>query len=190
MGGEILQRQFGRRRIFAGPTGAILAILVLAGAALLTAWLEPAQPPIVGQARASDGDSFRLGEQRVRLLGLDAPELSQTCEKPDGQSWPCGRAARDRMAQLLRQGTVDCQPEDTDQYQRLLAYCTVGGADLGAIMVKEGLAISADSYWPEEQAARQARLGIWAGGFERPRNWRDDHPRGGGGFNLLSLIGF
>lgn len=161
-------------------------MLVLAGVALVAAWLDPVQPPVIGKARVSDGDSFWMGEQRIRLLGLDAPELSQQCEEADGASWPCGRAARDRMASLLA-GPVDCVPEQHDRYQRLLARCTASGRDLGAVMVSEGLAVSSGDYWREEQAARSARLGIWAGSFARPSDWRDDHARPEG---ILGWLGF
>ncbi|UJW87881.1 thermonuclease family protein [Devosia sp. SL43] len=145
--------------------------------ALVAARLDPPPPPVSGTARASDGDSFRLGDDRVRLLGLDAPELAQQCLGADGLQWPCGRAARDRMAALLASGNVDCIPQDKDQYDRLLARCTIDKSDLGATMVAEGLAVSSGDYWREEQAARAARLGIWAGGFDRPADWREDHPR-------------
>lgn len=165
----------------------MLAIAILGLLALVAARLDPPPPPVSGQARASDGDSFRLGEDRVRLLGLDAPELAQTCAGADGAQWACGRAARDRMAGLLASGTVDCVPEDKDQYDRLLARCTVRGKDLGATLVAEGLAVSSGDYWREEQAARTTELGIWAGGFERPRDWRDDHPRPQGILGWLGL---
>ena len=165
----------------------MLAIVVLAGVALIAARLDPPPPPVAGTARASDGDSFRLGEDRVRLLGLDAPELGQQCTDRGGAAWPCGRVARDRMTALLAGGPVDCRPEDRDQYDRLLARCSVAGRDLGAVMVAEGLAISAGSYWQEEQAARASALGIWAGGFERPKDWRDDHPRPQGFLGWLGL---
>lgn len=162
---------------------------MLAALAVVAARLDPPPPPVAGNARASDGDSFRLGDDRVRLLGLDAPELAQQCDAEDGGQWPCVRAARDRMAALLSSGPVDCRPEDNDQYGRLLAYCTAGGRDLGAVMVSEGLAISSGSYWSEEADARAARRGIWAGGFDTPRSWRDDHPRPQGAWGFLSAIG-
>ena len=155
----------------------MLAIAVLGVLALVAAGLDAPPPPVSGAARASDGDSFRLGQDRVRLLGLDAPELAQLCAGADGRDWPCGRAARDRMASLLASGPVDCRPEDTDQYSRLLARRSVGGDDLGASMVSAGLAVSSGDYWREEQAARSSKLGIWAGGFDRPSDWRDEHSR-------------
>lgn len=155
----------------------MLAIIVLAGAAYVAARLDPPPPPVSGTARASDGDSFRMGEDRVRLLGIDAPELAQLCDTASGGQWACGKAGRERMNQLLSGGKVNCVPEGRDQYQRLLAVCTVGGRDIGATMVAEGLAIAVDRYGREEAVAKAARKGIWQGGFDTPRNWRDDHPR-------------
>jgi endonuclease YncB( thermonuclease family) len=165
----------------------VIAIIVLGLLALVAALLDPPPPPVSGTARASDGDSFRLGDDRVRLLGLDAPELSQLCAAPDGGQWSCGRVARDRMAALLATGPVACRPEDKDRYNRLLARCTVAGNDLGALMVAEGLAVSSGDYWQQEQAARAGKRGIWAGGFDRPADWRDDHPRPQGILGWLGL---
>lgn len=164
----------------------MLAIVLLAGAAYVAARLDPPPPPVSGSARASDGDSFRMGDARVRLLGIDAPELAQNCDAANGGQWPCGRAGRDRMSQLLGSGTVSCVPEGRDQYERLLAVCTVGVRDIGATMVAEGLAIAVDRYGREEAAAKVARKGIWQGGFETPRNWRNDHPRPQG---IMSWMG-
>ncbi|WEK02731.1 MAG: thermonuclease family protein [Candidatus Devosia phytovorans] len=154
-------------------------------AALVVALDQPL-PPVAGQARVSDGDSFRLGDERIRLLGMDAPELAQQCDTADGSKWTCGRSARDRMAELLSSGAVDCRPEGRDQYDRLLATCRVNDQDLGAIMVGEGLAVSSGGYWTEEAAARRDSRGIWAGSFDRPRDWRDDEARP---HNALSWLG-
>ncbi|WP_303992204.1 thermonuclease family protein [Devosia ginsengisoli] len=154
----------------------------------MAAALDLPPPPVAGLARVGDGDSFHLGEDRIRLLGLDAPELAQSCTTADGRTWPCGRTARDRMAQLLAAGPADCRPEDIDQYDRLLAICSVDGIDLGATMVAEGLAISAGRYWTEEAAARNDRRGIWDGDFDAPRTWRDDHPRPQGFRGWLSAL--
>jgi len=134
-------------------------------------------PPVDGVARVSDGDSFRLGDERIRLLGLDAPELSQNCDSETGGQWPCGRAARNRMADLLASGPVICQPDGRDQYGRLLATCRIQGQDIAATMVAEGLAIASGDYWTQEADARRDRQGIWAGSFETPRDWRDDRAR-------------
>tara|TARA_R110002020_G_scaffold36426_9_gene109554 strand:- start:2317 stop:2811 length:495 start_codon:yes stop_codon:yes gene_type:complete len=164
-----------------------MAIIVLAAVAVLADWLDPPLPPVAGIGQASDGDSFRLGADRVRLLGLDAPELNQHCATSQDGRWPCGRVARDRMAGLLASGSLQCQPEGHDRYGRLLAHCTIDGSDLGAIMVAEGLAVAAGGYAGEQASARQAGLGIWAGDFDNPADWRQDHPRPSG---LLDWLGF
>lgn len=163
----------------------MLAIVVLAGIAVLAAALEPALPPMAGQARASDGDSFRMGETRIRILGVDAPELAQQCDTAQGEQWPCGRVARDRMAALLASAPVDCQPDGTDQYGRVLASCSVQGRDLGATMVEEGLAISSGDYWREEAEAKKHGRGIWVGGFDTPRQWRQDNARPSGALDWI-----
>jgi len=144
--------------------------------ALVAARLDPFPARFSGQARASDGDSLWVGSDRIRLTGLDAPELDQICWRPDGGEWPCGRAARDEMARLLAAGAIDCRPEGEDRFGRTLARCEVAGRDIGGAMVTAGLAIATDAYGREQEAARKARRGIWDGRFTAPRTWRDDGP--------------
>lgn len=140
---------------------------------MLAAWLDPEPGRLSGQARVSDGDSFHLGEERIRLLGIDAPELAQTCKTAKGADWPCGRVARDRLAALIRSGTLTCDAQGRDKYRRILATCSVDGRDIGKLMVAEGLAVSSDDYWREQEAAKARHLGLWQGAFQQPRAWRD-----------------
>jgi endonuclease YncB( thermonuclease family) len=155
----------------------VLAILILAACALLVDLLTPADPAVSGRAQISDGDSFHLGNDRVRLLGLDAPELDQTCTDAKGADWSCGHGARDKLMALIAAKSLICQPDGHDRFGRILANCQVDGHDLGAQMVEAGLAISADDYGREERAARAAGRGLWAGPFISPRAWRDAHGR-------------
>ena len=164
-----------RRRLEAAP--ALLAMLVLfGGAAYLAARLDPLPPRFVGAAQATDGDSLRLRGDRVRLLGIDAPELDQVCWDASGAEWSCGRSARDRLAALVARGATSCQPHGQDKYGRTLAVCVVGKRDLGATLVAEGMAIAKGDYDGEQAAARAAGLGIWRGRFVDPRQWRDEGP--------------
>jgi endonuclease YncB( thermonuclease family) len=154
-----------------------VAIVVLLACAVLVARLDNAGPPVSGRARISDGDSFHLGQDRIRLLGIDAPELEQTCTDARGGDWPCGRQARDALASLTAGKPLTCQPDGHDRFGRILATCSASGRDLGAHMVEAGLAISADDYGREQTNARNAGRGLWAGTFELPRAWRDKHGR-------------
>ena len=163
----------------------VFGILLLVAAAVIAAWLDPLPPRFSGTARAADGDSLVVGGDRVRLLGIDAPELDQRCWTADGAEWPCGRAARDELAAQLTAGQVECQPEGQDKYARTLAHCAVLSADLGAHMVGRGLALSTEGYGTEQARAKSDRLGLWQGRFVDPKTWRDAGPSGDPGPGLL-----
>lgn len=183
--GWALQRRRGRG---GGLLGLVVVLALLVGLALAAAWLDPLPPRFTGTARASDGDSLRVGADRVRLIGIDAPELDQVCWLKDGREWPCGRTARDRLAAALAGGMVACAPHGVDKYGRTLARCESGGKDLGAIMVAEGLALSKPDYLAEQLAARAAGRGIWGGRFINPREWRDEGPADDPGSGLFDTI--
>lgn len=166
----------------------LILVVLFAITALVVARLDPLPPRFNGSARASDGDSLWVGNDRVRLTGLDAPELDQVCWRPDGSEWPCGRAARDAMARLLASGTIACQPEGEDRFGRVLARCSVNGEDIGGAIVSAGLAIATDAYGREEAAARAAGRGIWDGRFTPPRTWRDEGGADDPGPSLLERV--
>jgi endonuclease YncB( thermonuclease family) len=140
----------------------------------------PAQPAHAGLVRVIDGDTISLAGQRIRLEGLDAPELAQACTR-DGVTWPCGRDAALALNQRLQGRTVTCIVSGQDRFDRNLARCHDAGGDIGAWLVQEGLAVAATRYsWrylPEEIAARWHGRGLWAGSFDRPEDWRRANPR-------------
>jgi endonuclease YncB( thermonuclease family) len=155
-----------------------LAILAAAGA-LLYALRGVPQRDITGAAEAVDGDSVRLNGEDLRLKGIDAPELFQTC-RVSGRETPCGREARAALRKLVSSGLVTCIGDERDRYGRLLVVCRVRGIDVNAAMVRDGHAVSFGGYQAEEADAKAAYRGLWAGEFERPRDWRARHPRDGG----------
>lgn len=79
------------------PTRLLKPVLLVAGCALLSPALAQ---DVSGPARASDGDTLSLTSIPVRLYGIDAPALAQSCNR-DGASWACGRAAADRLTSLI-----------------------------------------------------------------------------------------
>lgn len=160
-----------------GAVPGLVAVLVLmGGAAYLAARLDPVPAHYEGTARASDGDSLRLQGARIRLLGIDAPELDQVCWDEAGVEWPCGRLSRARLSDILVQGPAACRPRGHDKYGRVLATCKSAGRDVGAILVSEGWALARGDYAAEQAMANTAKLGIWRGRFVDPRQWRDDGP--------------
>lgn len=136
-----------------------------------------------GKARAVDGDSLELGGRRVRLIGIDAPEYRQTCEK-FGLTTQCGGRAHAELAKLVSGKTVECESFGYDRYDRTLAKCRTGVTDLGAAMVRAGWAIAYGDYRDEEQVARRARAGIWAGEFIEPNDWRVLHGQAAADFSF------
>lgn len=153
---------------------AFLAILLLAALVTLAAKLTRAPDALNGAARVIDGDTIELGGQRLRLLGMDAPELDQLCQQA-GRPYRCGEVARDSLRALARPG-VNCAVSGRDRYGRGLAVCQAGGQDLGRALVVAGLAVAYGRYEAEERMAASRRVGLWAGEFERPSEWRKAHP--------------
>lgn len=160
---------------FGRSSGALLAVLVLLLIAAASYLIPTAGPPIAGWATAVDGDTLRLNGERIRLLGIDAPELEQDCTDASGSQWSCGQAARTLMAGLLKGANIDCRPQGRDRYARVLAHCTDGPTDLGQLMVRAGLAVADGDYFGDEAAARNDKAGIWAGMFIEPALWRRQH---------------
>jgi endonuclease YncB( thermonuclease family) len=158
----------------------ILAVLAAGAVAGFAIWPrhESSAPKLAGFATIVDGDTIRIRGERIRLVGMDAPELHQTCRDASGRGWSCGRSARERLAALVAGSAVTCRPSGHDRYGRTLAICTSGaGADLGGTLVREGLAVAAygNSYRVAELGARSSGRGLWGGEFERPQQWRKSH---------------
>jgi len=151
-------------------TVAILGVLILVAARLGSS----DHLRLEGQVRVTDGDSIVLDNERIRLRGIDAPELNQTCGK-DGASYPCGRMARDELVGLTNGKPVTCQGSERDRYGRLLAVCLAGGVEINRRLVRSGWAVAYGDFEGEEDAARQAGLGLWASSFDRPHDWRSKH---------------
>lgn len=146
----------------------VLALLPVAAAA----------QEVSGGARAVDGDTLAMSGYRIRLMGIDAPEKQQMCERK-GAPWACGAEASARMAELVAGQEVRCEGRGQDRYGRLVAICRAQGLDVGRAMVEAGLAVvlpnGAEAYGALEAQVRKAGWGLWAGTFDRPSDWRAGH---------------
>jgi endonuclease YncB( thermonuclease family) len=120
----------------------------------------------------TDGDSLVVDGQRIRLHGIDAPETKQSCA--DG--WPAGSLATTRLQALISGRNVVCEKRDQDRYGRTVAVCRANGEDLGAILVREGLAWAfvrySGDYVEQEALAKADRRGIHAHDCVPAWEWR------------------
>jgi len=139
-----------------------------------------------GHARVVDGDTLDVEGTRVRMFGIDAPESSQSCSDAARAPYPCGRVATEALASMVGGRPVTCEPRDRDRYGRVVAVCSVGGVDLNRWMVARGLAVAyvrySTDYAADEARARQGRLGLWAGEFQNPSDYRAANRGGYGGY--------
>lgn len=132
-----------------------------------------------------DGDtvSVMIGGkiERVRLVGIDAPELAQR---------PWGPRAKTHLRGLLSgEASVTTDVEPRDKYGRLLAYIwTSDGKLVNLEMVRDGYAVLytiapnvryADQLKAAQREAREKKKGLWEkGGLKKlPREYRKEHPR-------------
>ena len=109
---------------------AVLLSLVLVAAGAAGAGIS-------GVASITDGDTLRIGSERIRLHGIDAPESKQSC-RAGGKTWPCGAAATRALRERIAGRPVECTERDRDRYGRIVAVCRVAGADVNAWMVEQG----------------------------------------------------
>jgi micrococcal nuclease len=124
-----------------GMTGTMHIVL----SAILAAFLLFPAPAEARQAcRAIDGDSLVCGSERIRILGLDAPELRGRCPA----EVRLARAARARMQELVARG-ITIERRGRDRHRRTLAVVRVrGGQDVADIMIRERLARAYDGRGP------------------------------------------
>ena len=120
-----------------------------------------------------DGDTITLldatqRQHKIRLAGIDAPELSQAF----------GRVSRQHLADQVAGRTVVIEWTKRDKYQRLVGKVLLDGRDINITLIEAGLAWHYKKYATEqspedrqryaraEEKARASRLGLW----------QDSHP--------------
>jgi endonuclease YncB( thermonuclease family) len=168
-----------KRQPYVRPRWSAALLVPVTAVVLLLVWVvsPPGLPagPITGKSRVVDGDTLDVGNRRIRLAGIDAPERAQQCTDAAQQPSPCGETARRTLADFVGQGPVTCTPLEQDRYGRVVATCEFGGADLGGVLVGAGQAVDGGRYGGLEQEAKAAGRGIWVGTFEPPAQWRRAH---------------
>ncbi|MBF0153586.1 MAG: thermonuclease family protein [Magnetococcales bacterium] len=135
---------------------------------------------ITGTAKVADGDTLTVNGRKIRLHGVDAWELRQSCPDGSGKPFPCGKLATAFLKDKIKNKQIECKPQVRDRYERLVGRCSLDGQDLGAMLVEHGWAVAyvhySTSYLPLEQQAKNQRLGGWRGlplhEPTPPKTWR------------------
>lgn len=132
---------------------------------------------VSGPAAIIDGDTLLVSGEIVRLQGIDAPESAQLCFREKDRKWPCGQRAMDVLKALVGDAAVTCRGDRRDRNGWLLAVCTSSaGLDLNLVLVAGGFALAdqpvSESYAAAQDRARKSGLGLWAGTFETPSDYR------------------
>jgi endonuclease YncB( thermonuclease family) len=110
-----------------------------------------------------DGDTIKLNGTTWRLWGMDAPETKQWCG-----DYPAGVLATGVLVKLMKDKAITCEDRGHDRYGRTIGLCRANGSDLGAAMVRLGMAWAfvrySRDYVELEQRARAENLGVHAHG--------------------------
>jgi endonuclease YncB( thermonuclease family) len=94
--------------------------------------------------RAIDGDSLLCGDLRVRLAGVDTPELHGRC----AAEVAAARLAQQRLADLAAAG-IALRPLGFDRYARTLAIVvTPEGRNVASLLIREDLGRPYDGRGP------------------------------------------
>ncbi|MGI9382596.1 MAG: thermonuclease family protein [Methyloligellaceae bacterium] len=112
-----------------------------------------------------DAGTLKSGKTTIRLAGLDAPALEETCPDTSGERWPCGRRGRAALARLIRSKAVDCAIAAREESGVAVARCKVGRVDVNAWVVRHGWARTSDAaakrYAEALDKAKKDGRGIW-----------------------------
>ena len=141
---------------------------------------------ISGKAKIIDGDSIRIGKHRIRLLGIDAPEMKQLCKDKNNKDYACGHVSKnflisfiDDVKKLRNLKELFCYYSEFDKYNRVLGECFVGPKriyNLNQAMVISGHAVAylrySGKYLKDQEEAMIKKEGMWSGEFILPEEWR------------------
>ncbi|MBP2310752.1 endonuclease YncB(thermonuclease family) [Azospirillum soli] len=124
-----------------------------------------------------DGGTVIVAGTRIRLWGIRALGLEQSCADADGRPYPCGRLAALALDRRARGRTVECQVSSARTEGVLVAQCLSGSIDVADLQVLSGLALdhpasSGGHYQSQQATAVRLRRGLWT----NPLPWPFDDP--------------
>ncbi|MBO6282133.1 MAG: thermonuclease family protein [Alphaproteobacteria bacterium] len=134
-------------------------------------------PSIKGEARVITGSLINVDGITVKLFGIAAPDLQQTCANKHGYGYHCGRKAATWLQDWLGNREVTCYILGNVVNNRTTGACFTDNNkyDLAAVVTNAGWAVAytknTQIYIPYEQQAADNRRGLWEGEFYKPWDW-------------------
>ena len=130
---------------------------------------------IEGKARVIDGDTIYIGETKIRLHGIDAPEKNQKCFFHN-KDWECGKRSTLYLKKIISNHNVMCETRNKDSYKRYIGICYINDENINKLIVRNGWAIAykyySKDFIKDELIAKKNKLGIWKGSFQEPYLFR------------------
>ena len=142
---------------------------------------------ISGIPKVIDGDTVHIDNYKLRLEGIDAPEMRQQCKKESFKisfligftfykDYSCGRVSKEKLITKINTSEIKCISSSKDRFKRYIATCFKGKTNLNQWMVRNGFAIAyrrySKKYVSDEDFAKEKKLGLWQGKFMNPEKWR------------------
>ena len=113
---------------------------------------------ITGVPKIREGDQLQIGNNRIRLGGIDAPAVDQLCLNTKGERWTCGAAARDELIKRFGGKSWTCHTRAvTDRRGRTVARCEADGEDIQKWLVSNGWALALTRISRDYEARREGR---------------------------------
>ncbi len=141
----------------------------------------------MSQGRLIDADTLDIpGVGPVRLAGIDAPENGQPARNARGREFDAGQAATEAFAAYLRRRqregwriNIEDAGKGADRYGRTIGRVILTNGrkreDACQWLVRNGFAVAEygpPDYSSDERRAKRERAGLWAGEWQRPKDWR------------------
>ena len=142
---------------------------------------------IIGISKVIDGDTIHINNFKIRLEGIDAPEMRQKCKKEFlkisstigfifYKDYNCGEVSKKKLKDKIKESEIKCISSSKDRYKRFLATCYKDKINLNKWMVRNGNAVAykrySKDYVRDEAYAKENKLGVWEGSFMMPEKWR------------------
>ena len=135
-------------------------------------------PTSNGAGTALEGDLVSINGNAVKLWGIDAPDLGQMCIDQFGKEYDCALAAKNILSSYIGKKQITCYIRGKNSHGQQIGTCGIDGLDLGALMIRDGYAMSFRSlnrHYDTLQAYAQTRKrGLWKGRFKAPWLWRSE----------------